>query len=387
LSKDQPRIDNNGVLGEAISAMEQLERWVAGRSTHRVDEHGVGLCCPDFSCCHPHLLAPPQHRKAFVASGPAARGRMRMAFLTEASRSAASLGRSSDSPTPVLWFDSAGCGPSDLMLRLHDFSPSASELARNPRARRSLGIRIRPNERATAIIHNDTAAKMVDSGFLLLAEQVSDLHAKLGAWLEAGRPSVESEAKNDVMERVLQGKAALANLPPETRQSIADALLYEAARGAAAEVLTQLRSTARVEIGDVEIDRAANRVATKVIDGMSERVDNALAMFNQAHALVMTDDQHGCTCGWSGASKADHSTHVAEVAIRVLYISPRDHEGAPGWLAGIEAAIRKVRYRQGVMPDMQAPAYKAALSEVLVHLEAMLARGTEHATTSIADGG
>lgn len=61
------------------------------------------------------------------------------------------------------------------------------------------------------------------------------------------------------------------------------------------------------------------------------------------------------------------------------------HDGTIGWRAGIEACVRKVKYRQAILPDLQTPAYRAALLDVLVHLEAMLERGTEHSTTSLAN--
>ena len=42
---------------------KQLELWVKGESVHN-DEKGE--CCPDFSCCKPHLLAPEHERKVFL---------------------------------------------------------------------------------------------------------------------------------------------------------------------------------------------------------------------------------------------------------------------------------------------------------------------------------
>lgn len=55
---------------------EQLRRWVLGDPVHRNDDNG-GECCPDFSCCRPELLAPPEVRQAFAAAGQDDR----MAFL------------------------------------------------------------------------------------------------------------------------------------------------------------------------------------------------------------------------------------------------------------------------------------------------------------------
>jgi hypothetical protein len=64
-------------------------------------------------------------------------------------------------------------------------------------------------------------------------------------------------------------------------------------------------------------------------------------------------------------------------------MSKSEHESTPGWCDGVQAAIGWVKYRQSVMPDSQMPAYKAALSDVLVHLEAMLTRGTAAATSTL----
>jgi hypothetical protein len=62
-------------------------------------------------------------------------------------------------------------------------------------------------------------------------------------------------------------------------------------------------------------------------------------------------------------------------------------EGSPTWRAGIEACIRKVKYRQSVMPSLQHPAYKTALVDLLVHFEAMLVVGKERTGGCVVDGG
>ncbi len=60
---------------------EQLQRWVAGESLHS-DHRGLGEeCCPDFSCCKPHLLQPEEVRRAFQAAGPREREKLCMVFL------------------------------------------------------------------------------------------------------------------------------------------------------------------------------------------------------------------------------------------------------------------------------------------------------------------
>lgn len=60
-----------------------------------------------------------------------------------------------------------------------------------------------------------------------------------------------------------------------------------------------------------------------------------------------------------------------------------EHEGSEAWKQGIRDSIAWVKYRQAVMPDLQKEAYKAALSDILIHLEAMLERGTARSGSSI----
>jgi hypothetical protein len=76
---------------------EQLDRWVDGDPVHNhnrwisiVDDDNKvvgrrklegGECCPDFSCCHPELLAPPEVRQAFKAASTEERGKFLHQFL------------------------------------------------------------------------------------------------------------------------------------------------------------------------------------------------------------------------------------------------------------------------------------------------------------------
>ena len=65
-----------------ISSDEQLAKWVAGESLHRdVDGIKGGECCPDFSCCKPDLLQPPDVRQAFAAADEATRYKFLGTFL------------------------------------------------------------------------------------------------------------------------------------------------------------------------------------------------------------------------------------------------------------------------------------------------------------------
>ena len=45
-----------------MTNIEQLQRWVEGDPVHNEES---GQCCPDFSCCKPHLLADVEVRKRF----------------------------------------------------------------------------------------------------------------------------------------------------------------------------------------------------------------------------------------------------------------------------------------------------------------------------------
>lgn len=42
----------------------QLEEWVKGNPIHNTKDKE---CCPDFSCCKPHLLQPIEIRQTFAA--------------------------------------------------------------------------------------------------------------------------------------------------------------------------------------------------------------------------------------------------------------------------------------------------------------------------------
>jgi len=60
---------------------EQIDRWVSGESLHS-DHRGLGEeCCPDFSCCKPHLLQPIAVRRSFRAASGKEREKLCMAFL------------------------------------------------------------------------------------------------------------------------------------------------------------------------------------------------------------------------------------------------------------------------------------------------------------------
>ena len=69
----------DGIKPYVLTCDEQLQEWLAGRPMHNYlrDE-----CCPDFSCCSPDMLSPPDVRQAFVAANDEARLKMLSTFLS-----------------------------------------------------------------------------------------------------------------------------------------------------------------------------------------------------------------------------------------------------------------------------------------------------------------
>lgn len=63
----------------------QLEAWRQGRPWHNpispLARIKGGECCPDFSCCYPHLLAATATRDVFVRASPSIRDEMLGMFL------------------------------------------------------------------------------------------------------------------------------------------------------------------------------------------------------------------------------------------------------------------------------------------------------------------
>jgi hypothetical protein len=59
-------------------------------------------------------------------------------------------------------------------------------------------------------------------------------------------------------------------------------------------------------------------------------------------------------------------------------------EGSAGWRAGIEASIHHLQAMARKPRDLWQPAYFAAVDEAMVHLGAMLERGTDRSTTPVA---
>lgn len=68
-----------------MTALEQLDLWVSGKSVHNEDRQE---CCPDFSCCDPSNLADEKTRikfaNAYKAGDYATVEHMLMLFLNSA---------------------------------------------------------------------------------------------------------------------------------------------------------------------------------------------------------------------------------------------------------------------------------------------------------------
>ncbi len=67
-----------------MTSDEQLAAWVAGTPKHNGATRSEGECCPDFSCCHPELLAPEDERRRFASAAEPVRYSMLMTFLARA---------------------------------------------------------------------------------------------------------------------------------------------------------------------------------------------------------------------------------------------------------------------------------------------------------------
>jgi hypothetical protein len=68
-------------MGRIMTPEEQIDRWVAGDPVHNGENSGNGECCPDFSCCKPHLLAEEAVRRRYKEAGSQERTQMLMEFL------------------------------------------------------------------------------------------------------------------------------------------------------------------------------------------------------------------------------------------------------------------------------------------------------------------
>lgn len=62
----------------APTAEEQLQMWADGKAVCPNQDHE---CCPDFSCCKPHLMWNEEKRKRYMATTQSEREKMLMGAL------------------------------------------------------------------------------------------------------------------------------------------------------------------------------------------------------------------------------------------------------------------------------------------------------------------
>jgi hypothetical protein len=67
------------VPDRAPTPEQQLRDWAAGKSVCPNTKHE---CCPDFSCCKPHLAWPPEKRAKFIVADQRTREKMMMGALS-----------------------------------------------------------------------------------------------------------------------------------------------------------------------------------------------------------------------------------------------------------------------------------------------------------------
>ena len=64
-----------------MSSDEQLQLWVGGESVHNNSIPDGGVCCPDFSCCHPGLKWSKPEREKFAEAVRSGDEQLKMQML------------------------------------------------------------------------------------------------------------------------------------------------------------------------------------------------------------------------------------------------------------------------------------------------------------------
>lgn len=52
-------------MATQMTEEEQLQQWLVAKPVHNEEKN---LCCPDYSCCNPKLLAPIHEREKYVGA-------------------------------------------------------------------------------------------------------------------------------------------------------------------------------------------------------------------------------------------------------------------------------------------------------------------------------
>jgi len=123
----------------------------------------------------------------------------------------------------------------------------------------------------------------------------------------------------------------------------------------------------------------AEKALAELIEHRAARTSGAELV--RAVVREAVNDWHNCSgsCG-----DEEHERMARHIANRVVAQLPAPGDGSPGWRAGIEASIRHLEAMGRKPHDLWHRAYFAAVDEALVHLQAMLERGTDRSATSVA---
>ena len=78
-------------------------------------------------------------------------------------------------PTPALFFDKDGCGPSYTALEVTNLRGSPGQFPD------SMGLRVLRDPSGPGLIFTDA----LDGGFMMDRASAADLHTRIGAWLAA----------------------------------------------------------------------------------------------------------------------------------------------------------------------------------------------------------
>ena len=138
------------------------------------------------------------------------------------------------------------------------------------------------------------------------------------------------------------------------------------------------------EFVDDIADRVAEKLAGRTVDLAQHEADLREAFLA---GWLGGENSIGLREGYRPASAPTDPEAILNAAEYARSKAANEHRPAgirSGWIAGIEASIRRLESQARKPRDLWHPAYFAALDEALVHLRAMLARGVERAGDTVA---
>lgn len=110
---------------------------------------------------------------------------------------------------------------------------------------------------------------------------------------------------------------------------------------------------------------------TKLLDSSIEHVKELVRLLSAL--LVVPSSKRKTAPLRTAVAYEDEPTIMSQMALTEEEVVQC---GCQDWRTGIEASLRTIKDRQRVMPDLQSPAYKQALIDVTLQLEAMLESGS-----------